>query len=715
MHNALLSCISISTTEGGFNPIKSVLIIIFIIAALIVFIRTMNSRLKVLKLMKPTVRWDRIPERLQLVIKYVLAQLRLFKEPLPGLMHFFIFWGFMVLSIATVSHYADGISPGAHLLNLFGLIGENSVQHVYNWLKDVTEIFVLIAVVYALFRRIITKPERLTLSGEANLILIFIFALVVTDWFIGAGEAIELRAKGLDVWWIPVGSAFIPIVQGLGATAHLFVEVNYWVHILIVLGFLNLLPMGKHFHVITAIPNVFFGDFGKDTTIKYFDCQDESVEKWGYNALTDYTWKVMFDAYTCTECGRCRDNCPAYKTGKALDPKRINTILKANMKANVEKLFKAYEEAKVKNEKFNPDAIEDLTPLITTEVSKDIHMQTGITHEMIWTCTTCGHCYESCPVLIEHVHRLIDLRRFLAMSEAEFPQELNDVFRGFENNSNPWALGQDTRDDWIEKDVEVKTVESNPEFEYLLFLGCSYSYDERNKKISNALIKILNKAGVNYAYLGAEECCCGETARRLGNEFLGNMMVMMNISVLNSHKVKKIISPCPHCFNTFKNEYSQYTDLDMEGIKLNGGFEVVHTTEFIKSLVDQGKITLEKELAKKVVYHDSCYLGRYNQIFDEPRTVISKVPGVKMLETEQKREKGFCCGAGGGRMWMEEEVEQRVNTMRFKQLLDTNPEVICTACPYCMTMLDDACKDQGKGDQVTNLDIIEIVAQAAGL
>jgi Fe-S oxidoreductase len=423
----------------------------------------------------------------------------------------------------------------------------------------------------------------------------------------------------------------------------------------------------------------------------------------------------MFDAYTCTECGRCRDNCPAYKTGKPLDPKQINAIIKASMKANVEKLFKAFDEAKAKGEKFNPDTIEDLTPFITTEVSEDIHKQAGITHEMLWACTTCGHCYESCPVLIEHVHRLVDLRRFLAMSEAEFPQELNDVFRGFENNSNPWALGQDTRGDWAEKDVEVKTIESNPEFEYLLYLGCSYSYDERNKKISNALIKLLNKAGVNYAYLGAEECCCGETARRLGNEFLGNMMVMMNIAVLNGHNVKKIISPCPHCFNTLKNEYSQYTDLDMEGTKLQGDFEVIHTAEFIKSLIDQGKIILDKELTKKVVYHDSCYLGRYNQIFDEPRSVIGKVPGVKMVEAEMRREKGFCCGAGGGRMWMEEEVEQRVNTMRFKQLLETNPEVICTACPYCMTMLDDACKDQGKEEQVKNLDFIEVVAQAAGL
>jgi Fe-S oxidoreductase len=675
----------------------------------------MNNRLKVLKVMKPEVRWDRIPERINLVIKYVLAQLRLFKEPLPGLMHFFIFWGFMVLSIATISHYVSGISLGAHLLNLFGLIGENIVQHVYNWLKDITEIFVLVSVVYALFRRIITKPERLTLSGEANLILIFIFFLVITDWFVGAGEAMELQAKGIDAWWIPVGSAFVPIVQGMGGGAHLFIELNYWMHILIVLVFLNLLPLGKHFHVITAIPNVFFGDFGKDTMIKYFDCQDESVEKWGYNALTDYTWKVMFDAYTCTECGRCRDNCPAYKTGKPLDPKQINAIIKASMKANVEKLFKAFDEAKAKGEKFNPDTIEDLTPFITTEVSEDIHKQAGITHEMLWACTTCGHCYESCPVLIEHVHRLVDLRRFLAMSEAEFPQELNDVFRGFENNSNPWALGQDTRGDWAEKDVEVKTIESNPEFEYLLYLGCSYSYDERNKKISNALIKLLNKAGVNYAYLGAEECCCGETARRLGNEFLGNMMVMMNIAVLNGHNVKKIISPCPHCFNTLKNEYSQYTDLDMEGTKLQGDFEVIHTAEFIKSLIDQGKIILDKELTKKVVYHDSCYLGRYNQIFDEPRSVIGKVPGVKMVEAEMRREKGFCCGAGGGRMWMEEEVEQRVNTMRFKQLLETNPEVICTACPYCMTMLDDACKDQGKEEQVKNLDFIEVVAQAAGL
>ncbi len=716
MYSSILHSVPVFAATGAYATSKSILVIIVLLVALVLFTRIVCKRLTVLKWMKPEVRWDRIPERIKIVLKYVAAQAGLFKEPLPGLMHFCIFWGFMVLLIATISHFANGISHGSHVFNLFGLVETNPVQNGYTWIKDITEILVLLAVSYALIRRVITRPARLTFSGEAILILVFIFSLMVTDWVVGAGEIVEAQSHDADVWWLPVSSLFIPVLEALGENgAFVFVEFNYWLHILILLVFLNLLPYGKHFHVVTAIPNVFFADLGREKIIKYFDCEDETLEKWGVDSITDYGWKVMFDAYTCTECGRCRDNCPAYNSGKSLDPKRLNLIIKQNMTLNTPILQTASAVAKTAGEEFKPTAVEGLAPMITTEDHENYKLQGGITHEMLWACTTCGHCVEACPLLIEHVHKLVDLRRYLVMSEANFPAELNDMFKGMENNSNPWGIGQDCRTDWIEEGLEVKTVESNPDFEYLLYLGCSNSFDERNKHISNALVKILNEAGVNYAYLGTEEYCCGETARRLGNEFLGNMMVAMNLTVLNSHKVKKILSPCPHCFHTIKNEYPQYTGLETEGVKMDGDFEVFHTSEFIKQLIDQGKIKLNNKVDKRVVFHDSCYLGRYNNIYDEPRDIIKDVTGSKSLEAETNREMGTCCGAGGGRMWLEEEVDQRVNNMRFKQLMETDPEIVCTACPYCMTMITDASKDAGTEDKVEALDFIELVARGAGL
>lgn len=716
MHSYILQSAPAFAATGLYGTAKSVLVILTILVALAFFVRVVSARLSVLKWMKPEVRWDNIPRRIGLVVKYVLAQAGLLKEPLPGIMHFFIFWGFMVLVVATISHFADGISPGAHVFNLFGLIDPNPVQHAYTWLKDITEVFVALAVLYALLRRLVTRPRRLTFSGEAILILVFIFSLMITDWFVGAGEAANARAEGQNVWWFPVSGLFIPVIESLGQTGgFVFVEVNHWLHMLIILVFLNLLPFGKHFHVVTAIPNVFFADLGREKIIKYFDCEDETLEKWGVNTVTDYGWKVMFDAYTCTECGRCRDNCPAYNTGKSLDPKRLNLIIKQNMKVNAPLFRAGAAEAARGGEEFKPDAVEGITGMIATEEHENYRLQDGITHDMLWACTTCGHCVESCPLLIEHVHKLVDLRRYLVMSEANFPAELNEMFKGMENNSNPWGIGQDCRTDWIGEGLEVKTVESNPDFEYLLYLGCSNSFDERNKHISNALIRILNEAGVNYAYLGTDEYCCGETARRLGNEFLGNIMVSMNLTVLNGHNVKKILTPCPHCFHTLKNEYPQYTGLEVEGVRLDGDFEVVHTTGFINNLIDDGKITLKNRIDKRVVFHDSCYLGRYNHIYDEPREVIAGVTGSKPLEAANNRELGTCCGAGGGRMWLEEEVDKRVNNMRFKQLMETDPEIICSACPYCMTMITDAGKDEGMEEKVEALDFIELVARGAGL
>jgi Fe-S oxidoreductase len=455
----------------------------------------------------------------------------------------------------------------------------------------------------------------------------------------------------------------------------------WWVHNLVVLLFLNLLPRSKHFHIITAIPNVFFRKLEPTGALSKMDL--ENAETFGTSHINQFNWKQVLDMYSCTECGRCSSHCPATMSGKNLAPRQLLLDLR-------DYLYEHQQEMTSKGPGQE-----------NGEVGENIVGDKLVHDDVLWACTTCRACEEACPVLIEYVDKIVDMRRHLVQEEARFPTELTRTFKGMETQGNPWGLGYEKRADWAEG-LEVPLLSEHPEAEYLYFVGCAGAFDDRNRKTTMAFTRILKKAGVSFAILGREEPCNGETARRLGNEYLFQTMAQNTIEVFNNHSVKKIIVNCPHCFNTLKNEYPQF----------GGQYEVIHAAELISRLVQEGKLTLQGEAAKKVTYHDSCYYGRYNDIYDSPREVLAKIPGTQVQEMHRHKRTGMCCGGGGGWMWMEEPADKRVNHLRVEQALATNPDVIAVSCPFCMIMLNDGLKAKNADDKVEMLDVVELVEKA---
>jgi len=477
--------------------------------------------------------------------------------------------------------------------------------------------------------------------------------------------------------WAPLSALLANALTGAGPSAALTASnTAWWIHNLVVLTFLNFLPVAKHFHVVTSLPNVFFTKLEPYGRLSKQDL--ENAEIYGTSRFKHFTWKQVLDMYSCTECGRCSAECPATATNKPLAPRQLMLDLRNFL----------YQEplAALGNG-------EEAQPIIGEH--------TGVTDEVLWSCTTCRACEEACPVHIEYVDKIVDMRRHLVQEESRFPTELTRVFKGMETQSNPWGVNADKRDEWAEG-LDVPRICDKPDAEYLFFVGCAGSFDDRAKKITKAVAKILDAAGVSYAILGKEEQCNGETARRLGNEYLYQTMATMAVETLNGYNVKKVITNCPHCFNTIANEFPQF----------GGHYEVVHASQLVADLIRQGRLRIDAQTAQNVVFHDSCYLGRYNDVYDAPRDILKAIPGIILKEASRSRNKGMCCGAGGGRMWIDEDPKQRVNTLRVEQLLETKPEVIASACPYCMTMLSDGVKDKQAEDTVKTRDILEILADA---
>jgi Fe-S oxidoreductase len=442
------------------------------------------------------------------------------------------------------------------------------------------------------------------------------------------------------------------------------------------------LPISKHFHIITSIPNVFFK---KLEPYGALDKQDlENATTFGTSYINQFTWKQVLDMYSCTECGRCSSNCPATISGKTLAPRQLLLNLRDYLYEREETVL------------HTPVANGDGEPQL---VGENVVGERLIHDDVLWACTSCRACEEACPVLIEYVDKIVDMRRHLVQEESRFPAELTRTFKGMETQSNPWGIDAATRGDWAAA-LEIPTLAEKPDAEYLYFVGCAGSFDDRNKRTTHALVKILKKAGVDFAILGGEETCNGETARRIGNEYLFQSMAQVTVEVLGNYQVKKIITNCPHCFNTFKNDYPQF----------GGHYEVIHGTELVERLIREGKIHFSVDGTRAITYHDSCYLGRYNDVFEAPRNILQLIPGTTLREMERSRRFGMCCGAGGGRMWMEEEPTQRVNYRRVEQALATNPDVVAVACPFCMTMVDDGLKAKGE-ERVQALDVMEIVAE----
>jgi Fe-S oxidoreductase len=448
---------------------------------------------------------------------------------------------------------------------------------------------------------------------------------------------------------------------------------------------LNFLPLAKHFHVITSLPNVFFR---KLEPIGQLSKQDlENATTFGTSHIDQFTWKQVLDMFSCTECGRCSSQCPATATGKPLAPRQLLLDLRDYLYAHQDEVIAKRVHAPAAGNGAEPP-----------EVGGNI-VGPVITDEVLWSCNVCRACEEACPVMIEYVDKIVDMRRHLVQEEARFPSELTRTFKGMETQSNPWGIGAEKRFDWAEG-LGVPTLAEKPDAEYLYYVGCAGAFDDRNKKTTQAFARVLQKAGVDFACLGVEELCNGETARRLGNEYLYQAMAQGCVETFNGYQVRKIIVNCPHCFNTIRNEFPQF----------GGTYEVVHAAELVRQLVAEGRLALPPAFGKKTVYHDSCYYGRFNDVYDEPREVLAKA-GARVTEMQRHRHFGMCCGAGGGRMWIEEDPDKRVNLLRTDQALGTDPEVIAVSCPFCMTMLADGIKAKDLEDKVKTLDVMEIVAE----
>ncbi len=641
-----------------------------IVVAVALFARRAIFLVQTMLTGKPAARWDNVPARLLNVVVYVLGQARLLRGDFwPGLMHATIFWGFIILSIGSLEFFGKGITEAFSLPFL-------SNNPVYLVLQDLFSVGVIAAIAYAAFRRLVTKPRRLNLSAEGLVILLLIFGLMVTDLTADAGRI--LLAPALTDRWQFAGGGVAVVLGGLphGAVQTLF-HLSWWLHAVLLLGFLVWLPYSKHLHIMAAPFNVFFAPL---TPKGHFPTADlENAESFGVGAITEFTWKDLFDLYNCTECGRCTSACPANVSGKELDPKWLILNLR-------EHLFES-----------GPALIGP-----GGHGAGETAMVGGVIHDnVLWACTTCRWCVDACPVFIEHVPKIVDMRRWLVLTESRFPAELQPTFRNLENNGNPWQMAWQTRADWA-KDLGVKIMSDASQAEYLYWVGCYGSFDERNKKVARAFVKLLQTAGVDFAILGNEEKCTGEPARRLGHEYLFQTLAKGNIETLKRYRFQKIITACPHCFNTIRSEYPNF----------DGHFGVIHHTELLDELIRSGRLRVSRERDDRITYHDPCYLGRYNDVYDPPRRVLRSVCRSELLEMHLCRSKGFCCGGGGGRVWLEENEGRRVNQVRVEQAMEVNPDILASACPFCLTMFEDGVKGKEVADRIKTRDIAELVADS---
>ncbi|MFO0564457.1 MAG: (Fe-S)-binding protein [Polyangiaceae bacterium] len=756
------------------NPVAMAVIILSLTSA---FLWSASQRFGLLKVGGPTheSRTGDVGARLGRVWTFAFFQKKMRYYLGAGLAHQLIFVGFVVLLLRSLILWGRGFDPA---FNLWVLGPESPAGQVYGFLKDVVSTLVLVGVLVFFYYRTINKQTRMTLSGEALLILGIIATMMIADQvYDGAAIALnhklvsECGTKSTD--WCgaastlvrplgpvhgelafrpypePVGSVWALTLSGASvSTLVVLAHVGFWVHSSLVLIFLNILPYSKHFHILTAVPNVALSDItppgrlrplAKNTeelmakVEKAMEQEDMLAAPIGYARIEHFTWKDVLDFYTCTECGRCSDNCPAATTGKILSPKFLTLDLRNHLYGRQEEFLElgavprvdlspkpaatgegAAETAEEKPAEPDAAAPAEGETAAAAEAEKKkyepVDLVPNVIHEdVLWACTTCRACEEQCPVMITYVDKIVQMRRNLVMIRGEsFPAELNKPFQGMETNGNPWNLSRVDRANWAEG-LDVPKMADNPKAEVLYWVGCAASYDDRAKKIARATATLLKQAGVDFAVLGEEESCTGDSARRAGNELLFMMLAEANVATINGYReqggVKTILTTCPHCFNALANEYPDF----------GGKWNVVHHADYLLELVSKGKLVPKKSVKGRVVYHDSCYLGRYNEIYESPREILRRIPGVELVEAEHwTRNKGLCCGAGGAQMWMEEQNKDRVNVKRTRQLLDTKAATIATACPFCMTMLTDGIKAEEKEAEIKNYDIVELLAVACG-
>ncbi len=669
-------------------PLYPLAPLIFMVAAAL-FALQMARHLRVFAASQPTSVVDQPEARFRSLFLYSIVQVRMFRDLRAGLMHAAIFWGFVILTVGTANRVTFG-----------------AVQAVVSWPLDgwlwrltllgqgLLALSVLGAVGYALFRRLIEKPPRLTLSRDSLVILLLIGAVVATELLADVFRI--ARFSDVDAEWAVVANAPVRFIGGLPPIVleGLFL-VFWWANLLAVCAFLVYLPRSKHLHIATAFFNAAFRKLRPRGELPAMDLEAETA-RFGVKTIEDLSWKDLLDGFTCTECGRCQAACPAWATGKPLNPKTM---------------IMGIREMAVEAEAGTP-----LIPWIRPADAPGMQagmarpiVDTAIPYDAVWDCVTCGACVEACPVMIEHVDKIVGLRRNLVLEESRFPAELTQSFTNMERYGNIWGQPQSSRLDWARSlPFEVPTAaqvagagpDAVAELECLYWVGCAASFDDRNRRVARAFVTCLEAAGVKYAVLGQEESCSGDPARRMGNEYVYQMLASANVETLGRYRPRTIVTACPHCFNTLANEYPQF----------GGRYTVVHHSQYLSGLVSEGRLAPESGTARSLTFHDSCYLTRYNGVVMEPRSVLGAVPGVELLEMERNGRNGFCCGAGGGRMWMEEDRGIRINAERTRQALETGAEGVATSCPFCLVMMRDGLASTDDGAGVLAQDIAEILA-----
>jgi Fe-S oxidoreductase/nitrate reductase gamma subunit len=714
------------------------LVVVPVAAAIVAFWRRGRWHMAVLRSGRPLNRTDRPLQRIKALGVFVFGQRRLLQDLGPGLTHAFVFWGFVVLLATTGNYITNGLVETIVGWPLGGFFWSIVV-----FFANVFVGLVLASVIYYVVRRTITRPARLALTRDAFVILGLIFFIVLTE-LIGDAAAYVVEPDHPSRTWAVLAGPLSLALEGIGQEAALVgFGVMAWAHIVLVLGFLAYLPFSKHLHIISSEPNVYTKSLEPRGALRLMDLEAEPEEGepepvFGAKGLKDLTWRHLLDPLACTECGRCMEFCPASVTGKTLSPKHLMEGLRDQILVAETALAAAASAQRAWKGGANGGAAasQEALGLAKARAEEALSlplMDNAIPEEAVWQCTTCGWCVEGCPVLIEHVDTIVEIRRNAVLEESRFPKELNTAFRNMENAGNPWGQPRSARLDWAkgldvsvlgETDTRLAVTEpsgtpwrtifsSTPMTDalagsVLLWIGCAGAFDDRNRKVVRAMAQLLKQAEVPFSVLGPRETCTGDPARRAGNEYLYQMLAEENVATLSSvhaeHGISTIVATCPHCFNTIRNEYPQ---MGLSGV------QVVHHTQLLDRLVAEGRLVPTEHHEAVVAYHDACYLGRYNQVYDEGRRVVESVPGQSIVEMDLHHRKGMCCGAGGARMWMEEREGQRINHRRVEQALEKSPDEIATSCPFCLIMLRDGTTDLDRTD-VAVRDVAELLADATG-
>ena len=646
--------------------------IFFLLLAAGIFLWGLNKRMRLWRIGSPEKRTGPVRARIKTLLFDGIAHRSVFREPYIGSIHLALFLGFAIpLFFMVVTQVMFTLpKPIAAALSL---------------ILDIIGLAALLALLLSLYRRYVSRPDRLTNKPDDLIALLLLLFIVTTGFMM---EGLRLSIIGKDIRALaPGGYLFASLWDATGLSVSVkgsLSAVIFRVHFFLVLGTIAYIPFSKLFHIISSPLTIWNRSFEPAGTLEHLDLEDEAAESFGVTEIQEFTWKHLMDLDGCTQCGRCQDHCPAYLTEKPLSPKKLILDMRNHLHERGPRLCRP----KADNEN-SPEP----SPLVDNVIREDV----------LWACTTCRSCMEHCPVFVEHVDKIIAMRRYQVLMESKFPDELTAAFRGLENNSNPWGLGFDTRADWAKGlDVPVMAELEDKEIDYLLFVGCIRSFDDRNKKVSTAMVKILKHLDIRFAVLGMEEGCCGDPARRVGNEYLYQILAQTNIDNFKRYGIKRILTTCPHCFNTIKNEYPQ----------MGFSCEVLHHTTFLQEFFESGRLKSDVPLKAKLTYHDPCYLGRYNKIYEAPRRVLQSVVDGNIREMPRSRSDSFCCGAGGGWMWMDEKTGERINLERMKDVLATESDAVATACPFCVTMFSDAVKDKDLENEIKVWDIAEIVADS---